>query len=113
MRYTVVLLADPDGGYTAVVPAFPDCVSEGDSVKEALDMVTEAIILCSESAEEHGEEIPVEYQGTLVGEVDTESEGYWANDIESFSYFQESFGANGKARSREEIDAQVKVAVEA
>ena len=58
-------------------------------------------------------EIPIEYQGTLVGEVDTEIENYWANDLESFSYFQESFGANGKARSREEIDAQTKVTVEA
>ena len=72
MKYTVVLLADKDKGYTAVVPALPGCVSEGDSVEEALDMVTEAIALYIESASEHGEDIPVEIPGTLTGEVDIE-----------------------------------------
>ena len=82
MRYTVVLLADQHKGYTAIVPALPGCVSEGDSVEEALDMVTEAISLFLESAEQHGEEIPVEYQGTLVGEVHIESSSHSLNDVE-------------------------------
>jgi len=69
MKYTVVLLADAKKGYTAVVPALPGCVSEGDTVEEALDMVAEAISLYLESAGEHGEEIPVEHPGTLIGEV--------------------------------------------
>ena len=70
MKYTVVLLADAKKGYTAVVPALPGCVSEGDSVEEALDMVAEAISLYLESAQEHGEEIQVEIPGTLIGEVE-------------------------------------------
>jgi len=73
MRYTVVLLADPHEGYTAVVPALPGCVSEGDSVEEALNMVAEAISLYLESAKQHEEAIPVEHQSTLIGEVNTES----------------------------------------
>ncbi len=70
MRYTVVLPADKDKGYTAVVPALPGCVSEGDSVVETLDMVAEAAFLYLESAKDHGEEISVELAGTLVGEVE-------------------------------------------
>lgn len=70
MKYTVVLLADAEKGYTAVVPVLPGCVSEGDSVEEALDMVAEAISLYLESAQEHGEEIQVEIPGTLIGEVE-------------------------------------------
>lgn len=72
MKYTVVLLADAKKGYTAVVPVLPGCVSEGDSVEEALDMVTEAISLYLESAHEHGEQIPNELSGTLIGEVEVD-----------------------------------------
>jgi hypothetical protein len=40
MRYTVVLLREPEeGGYTALVPALPGCVSFGDSLEEALAMI--------------------------------------------------------------------------
>jgi len=30
MRYTVVLEQEQDGGYVAIVPALPGCVSQGD-----------------------------------------------------------------------------------
>lgn len=72
MKYTVVLLADQKKGYTAVVPALPSCVSEGDTVEEALDMVAEAVSLYLESAHQHREEIPLELPGTLVGEVEVD-----------------------------------------
>ena len=36
MRYTVVLEQEADGGYVAVVPALPGCVSQGDNRAEAL-----------------------------------------------------------------------------
>lgn len=90
MRYTVVFLADEHKGFTAVVPALPGCVSEGDSVEEVLDMVAEAISLYLDSAEQHGEEIPVEHQGTLVGEVEIDSGRYRLKDVEPSSDFQKS-----------------------
>jgi predicted RNase H-like HicB family nuclease len=34
--YHVVLEPDPEGGYVAVVPAFPGCNSQGESAEEAL-----------------------------------------------------------------------------
>jgi predicted RNase H-like HicB family nuclease len=83
MKYTVVLLADAEKGYTAVVPALPGCVSEGDSAEEALDMVAEAIALYLESAKEHGEESPTELPGTLIGEVEIDPSGLRAERIAS------------------------------
>ncbi len=85
MKYTVVLLPDPDGGYTAVVPALPGCVSEGEFVAETLDMVSEAISLYLESAKAHGEEVPTEEKGVLVGTVDVASGHRWAKEVHSSS----------------------------
>lgn len=81
MKYTVVLLADEKKGYTAVVPALPGCVSEGDTVEEALDMVAEAVSLYLESARQHREEIPLELPGTLVGEVDVDASTYQTQGV--------------------------------
>jgi predicted RNase H-like HicB family nuclease len=76
MKYTIVLLADGEKGYTALVPALPGCLSEGDSVEEALDMVGEAIALYLQSAQDHGEEVHVEIPGTLIGEVDVDPDSF-------------------------------------
>jgi len=46
LEYTIVvepLSEDDGGGYLAVVPALPGCVSDGDSPEEALRNVQEAI----------------------------------------------------------------------
>ena len=56
--YHVVLRPDPQGGYVAVVPAFPGCYSQGESVEEALSNVREAILLVIEDMREGGNAIP-------------------------------------------------------
>lgn len=45
MRIKVVLEASEEGGYTVRVPSLPGCVSEGETIKEALKNVREAIEL--------------------------------------------------------------------
>jgi predicted RNase H-like HicB family nuclease len=45
MTFKIILEPSQDGGYTALVPALPGCISEGDSVEEALHNVREAIEL--------------------------------------------------------------------
>jgi predicted RNase H-like HicB family nuclease len=60
MKIGVVLHPDTEGGYTVTVPALPGCISEGDTVEEALKNIKEAIELFLESMREHGEEIPEE-----------------------------------------------------
>lgn len=66
--YHVVLEPDPDGGYVAVVPAFPGCYSQGDTVEEALSNARDAIALTVEEMQANGEPIP-DPSGELIGKV--------------------------------------------
>jgi predicted RNase H-like HicB family nuclease len=52
MKLKVVLEPSEDGGYTAIVPALPGCVSEGDTREEALRNIEEAIQLYLEPVED-------------------------------------------------------------
>jgi predicted RNase H-like HicB family nuclease len=55
----VVLIPEEDGdGYTVIVPSLPGCISEGDTVEEALANIREAIELHEESMRAHGEHVP-------------------------------------------------------
>ena len=42
MRYTVILEQEGDGGYVAVIPALPGCVSQGNTRDEVLANIREA-----------------------------------------------------------------------
>ena len=45
-RYTIILEPDPDeGGYTLTVPALPGCVTQGETIEEAIVMAKDAIRL--------------------------------------------------------------------
>lgn len=56
--YHVVLKPDPEGGYVAVVPAFPGCCSRGETPDEALSNARDAILLTMEDLRERGDTIP-------------------------------------------------------
>ena len=58
--YRVILEPNESGGYTITVPLLPGCISEGDTKKEALANIKEAIELYIESLQEDGEPIPTE-----------------------------------------------------
>ncbi|MCX6685262.1 MAG: type II toxin-antitoxin system HicB family antitoxin [Methanoregula sp.] len=64
MSYRVLLRKEPEGGYTAIVPTLPGCVTFGDTIEDAITMAKEAIELYLESLKAHGEEIPTE-EGVL------------------------------------------------
>lgn len=68
MKFTVVLSPEADGGYSAVCPAVPGCVSQGDSLDETLANVGEAILLCLEVRKEDGQPTPTETP-ELIAEV--------------------------------------------
>lgn len=42
-HYNIMLRPEPEGGYTALVPALPGCVTYGRTVDEAREMVKDAI----------------------------------------------------------------------
>jgi predicted RNase H-like HicB family nuclease len=52
MKLRVVLELSDEGGYTAIVPALPGCISEGDTREEALANIMEAISLYIEPVED-------------------------------------------------------------
>jgi predicted RNase H-like HicB family nuclease len=52
MRLRIVLEPSDEGGYTAVVPSLPGCISEGNSKEEALVNIKEAIELYLEPVDD-------------------------------------------------------------
>jgi len=52
MKIRIVLEPSEEGGYTAIVPSLPGCISEGDNKEEALKNIREAIELYLEPIED-------------------------------------------------------------
>jgi len=52
MNLKIILEHSDEGGYTAIVPALPGCVSEGNTKEEALKNIREAIELYLEPVED-------------------------------------------------------------
>jgi predicted RNase H-like HicB family nuclease len=52
VKVRVVLEPSEDGGYTAVVPSLPGCISEGETRDHALANIKEAIELYLEPVED-------------------------------------------------------------
>lgn len=55
--YKILLHKEPEGQYTATVPALPGCVTFGENVDHAIEMAKEAIELYIEELRERGETI--------------------------------------------------------
>jgi predicted RNase H-like HicB family nuclease len=53
MNLEVVLELSEDGGYMAIVPGLPGCISEGDTKEEALANIKEAIQLYIEPVDDY------------------------------------------------------------
>lgn len=66
--YTITLRPEPEGGFTVLVPAFPEIVSFGETEAEASVMAKEAIELSLEHRIAEGMEVPVP-QDTMVRKV--------------------------------------------
>ncbi|MEO9029783.1 MAG: type II toxin-antitoxin system HicB family antitoxin [Ktedonobacteraceae bacterium] len=61
--YTIILEPDPDeGGYTVTVPSLPGCVTQGETIEEAIAMARDAIRLFIETLVESGESVPEEHE---------------------------------------------------
>ena len=52
MKIKVYLKPSEEGGYTAIVPSLPGCISEGETKQEALKNIREAIELYLEPVED-------------------------------------------------------------
>jgi antitoxin HicB len=57
-RVPIVLVPQPEGGFTVTSPAIPELVTEGDSVNEAIDNAREALQAVFEIYEKDGRALP-------------------------------------------------------
>jgi len=52
MKIKVILEPSEEGGYTAIIPSLPGCISEGETREEALKNIQEALELYLEPVED-------------------------------------------------------------
>ena len=61
--YTIILEPDPEeGGYTVTVPVLPGCVTQGETIEEAIVMAKDAIRLFIETLMAEGQPVPLEHE---------------------------------------------------
>ena len=70
-HYNIMLRPEAEGGYTALVPALPGCVTYGRPVDEAREMVKDALTGYLASLRKHKDPIPTADK-TLVASLDLE-----------------------------------------
>jgi predicted RNase H-like HicB family nuclease len=70
-HYNIILRPETEGGFTAIVPALPGCVTYGRTLVEARKMAKDAISGYIESLRKHKEPIPIDDE-TLVASLDLE-----------------------------------------
>ena len=59
--FTIILEPDDqDGGYTVTVPTLPGCVTQGETLEEAIAMAKDAIQVYVESLVKDGQPVPTE-----------------------------------------------------
>ncbi len=58
-RYIVYLEPAEEGGYVVSCPQFPGCVTQGDTVDEAINMIKDAIQGYILSLKKHREPVPL------------------------------------------------------
>ncbi|MFH1169993.1 MAG: type II toxin-antitoxin system HicB family antitoxin [Candidatus Vogelbacteria bacterium] len=58
LQYNVIFRAEPEGGFTTIVPSLPGCISYGKDLSEAREMAVDAIHGYVESMRKHEEPVP-------------------------------------------------------
>lgn len=65
-NYTVVFEPLPEGGYNVVVPAIPEIITCGESLKEAKVMAEDALRCYIESALKNHEKLPADKKPSIA-----------------------------------------------
>ena len=55
--FQAIFTPEPEGGFTATVPALPGCISYGEDIIEARSMIADAIVGYLASLAKHGDKI--------------------------------------------------------
>jgi antitoxin HicB len=59
LSYPITLYPEPDGGYTVMLADLPGCMSQGDTLEEAVTNIHEAKAAWMETAWDCGDMIPL------------------------------------------------------
>ncbi len=70
LKYTAIFEPAEEGGYVVIVPALPGCVTEGNSLEEAVEMVKDAISVYIASLKKHNEIVPEEKGPSFMTTID-------------------------------------------
>lgn len=68
-KFTAIFEPADEGGYVVTVPALPGCVTEGDTLEEAVEMAKDAVAAYVASLRKHGEPVPEEHK-SFIGLID-------------------------------------------
>ncbi|MBC7105013.1 MAG: type II toxin-antitoxin system HicB family antitoxin [Firmicutes bacterium] len=69
LPYRVVFYPSPEGGYAVEIPDLPGCISQGETVQEALEMIEDAKRCWIADALERGEEVPEPVDDSYSGRI--------------------------------------------
>ncbi len=70
LKYTAIFEPAEEGGYVVSVPALPGCMTQGETLEEAIEMIKDAISGYIASLRKHNEPIPTESGPSLVRVID-------------------------------------------
>jgi predicted RNase H-like HicB family nuclease len=66
MWYRILIEQDEDGIFVAECPSLPGCISQGNTRKQALENIQDAIKRYLESLKKHNEPVPSSIQEEIV-----------------------------------------------
>ena len=66
IRYNIVLRPEKEGGFTAMAPSLPGCITYGKTLQEAKEMIADAIKGYLISLKKHKQPIPSDEESFLA-----------------------------------------------
>lgn len=74
--YSAILTPSTEGGFIVTIPALSGCITEGDTLEEAMANARDAVALTLEALETHGEPIPRELAPSFMSVVSVPGRQY-------------------------------------
>ncbi|MFH1192272.1 MAG: type II toxin-antitoxin system HicB family antitoxin [bacterium] len=69
LQFNVIFRPEIEGGFTAIVPSLPGCVSYGKTIDEAQKMITDAISGYLTSLKKHKEPMPSSDEKNFISTI--------------------------------------------
>lgn len=70
----IILIPAEEGGFTVEVPSLPGCISEGDTLEEAIENIRDAITEYVADMIANGEEVPPDLAPIEVRTIDVDEQ---------------------------------------